>query len=185
MIDRRTMLGMPLALAAGGAAPAWAQTPPLKSNQTPDGNRAIDAALAGWPMVLHGPSKRPDVVVLTLKSCGYCRLFHRDFPQPSRGRTYGYLVGTFVTDRKSVVLALLKDPTLANFHAYMAGTLAPQPDPPSAADNALYLRVRDKLLALQGVGLRGTPVVMIRRPDGWFAKTGYGAEAKERLTRYG
>ncbi|MEG3181882.1 hypothetical protein [Sphingomonas sp. LT1P40] len=182
-MDRRTVLGMPLALAA---TPAWAQAaPPLKSNQTPEANRAIDAALAGWPIVLHGPGKRPDVVVLTLKDCGYCRLFHRDFPQPSRGRTYGYLVGAFVSDPKALVVSLLKNPTLANFHAYMAGTLAPVPAPLSAADNNLYFDVRDKLVELQKLGFRGTPTILIRRPDGWFAKTGYGTEAKERLSRYG
>jgi hypothetical protein len=179
------MLSVPLALAAGGVAPAWGQDPSLKSNQTPEANRAIDAALSGWPMVLHGPGKRPDIVILTLKSCGHCRALHRDFPQPSRGRTYGYLIGTFVTDTKAVVLALLKSPTVANFQAYMAGTLEPQAGTPTAADNALYLGVRDKLLALQALGLRGTPLVMIRRPDGWFTWAGYGTTGKERMTRYG
>ncbi|RYY46434.1 MAG: hypothetical protein EOP59_02825 [Sphingomonadales bacterium] len=184
-MDRRTMLSVPLALAVNGVAPARGQSAPLKSNQTPEANRAIDAALAGWPMVLHGPGKRPDIVILTLKSCGFCRALHRDFPQPSRGRTYGYLIGTFVTDTKAVALSLFKNPTVANFQAYMAGTLEPQAGTPTAADNALYLGVRDRLLALHALGLRGTPLVMIRRPDGWHAATGFGAAARERMTRYG
>lgn len=176
-IDRRTLLGAVPALIA---SPVWARSP-LASNISPEINRRLDAILADWPMVVHGPSRSPELIVLTLRSCGYCRAFHRDFPQPPRGRTFGYLVGTYVPDPKPLLLALFKQPTLANFRAYMAGSLAPQSTPASAADEALYVRVRDKLLALKAIGFSGTPMMFLRADKGWHAGVGYGASTIGRL----
>lgn len=177
---RRMLIGAAPLILMPGTALAQGRPERAKTTYTPEQNRALDAAMAGWPMVLHGPRKRPDVVIVTARRCGYCQLFHRSFPEPPRGKTFGYLVGTWSSDPSFASLPIYKEPTLAIFRAYLDGSLQP-PGQPTEADRKLYFGVRDRVLAFHKLGYTGTPAILLRTRDGWHLRKGFSVAAGEWL----